>query len=516
MRHKIVMTENPTNPSNTLWFLRDKRVAAALFVLLAAAILLPIWIVHYPSILDFPNHVASTFVLGHLNDPSRTYGQYYAGEWGLKPYIATDFLMMELGKIVPALVAGKIVLSIGALGLPLAAWFFLRQAHPGEDALAFWFLLAAHNIFFRYGFIGFFCSMGLMFLALGLWLRWLKNPSISRWSLVCLALTATYFTHIFGFIFAMLIIGLYSVTRPRWREWLWSAALAIPGFVFYFISSRAVEKQGGGMEFRPFLEKLGVLNLLLHSNSLLLDVVSFLALASILFFGWRRNREFNWDWRWIVVAAGVFAAYIAMPIGYGDGWNVDIRALPVLFIALFAMARIGKRGWKLVPLALLIFVARTYSVTQDFRAAQPELQGLARSFSLTTPNARVLPIVEGSWDEPMDAYFAHFWAYGVVDRGWFSPYLFQLPGLLPLQITKDTYTLDGFWELSYDERVEWSGIQDDYDYVWGYDVPERFEPGLHSIGDVIYTSGKLQLFKIDKEKAAAQPLPPLTPTPDQH
>jgi hypothetical protein len=510
------MSENSSPPSSTPRLLYDNRIVAAVFVLTAAAILLPIWIVHYPSILDFPNHVASTFVLGHLHDPSYTFGQFYAAEWGLKPYIATDFLMMEMGRVVPALVAGKIMLSIGALALPLAAWFFLRQVHPGEDALAFWFLLVAHNIFFRYGFVGFFCSLALMFLTLGLWMKCLKNPSALHWFVTCLALTATFFTHIFGFIFAMLIIGLYSLTRPRWCEWLWSAALAIPGIVFYFISSRAVEKQGGGMEFRPFLEKLGVLNLLLHSNSLLIDVISFLGLGSILIIGWLRNPEFKWDWRWLVVIAGVFAAYVAMPIGYGDGWNVDIRALPVLFVVLFTMARLGRRGWKLVPLALIIFAVRTYSVTQNFRAAQPELEGLARSFSMTTPNARVLPIVEGSWDEPMDTYFAHFWAYGVVDRGWFSPYLFQISGLLPLHITQDTYTLDGFWELSYGERVEWAGIQADYDYVWGYNVPERFQPGLHSIGTVIYTSGKLQLFQIDKKRAAAQPLPALPPTPDQH
>ncbi len=501
------MSGNPPLSTSAERFFRDKRLAAIAFVLLAAAILLPIWVVHYPPLLDFPNHVASSFVLAHLHDPSYTFGQYYAGEWGLKPYITTDFLMMELGKVVAPLVAGKILLSLGALGFPLGAWFFLRQAHPGEDALAFWFLLIVHNVFFRYGFIGYFCSMGLMFLTVGLWLRWLKNPSFLRWLLVCLALTTTYFTHLFGFIFAMLIIGLYSLTRPRWREWLWSAALAIPGIVFYFVSSRAVEQQGGGPEFWPLLEKLEVFGFLLFSNSILVDVLSALALVSVLFFGWRRNSEFQWDKRWLVVAVGVFAAFAALPSGYGEGYNVDIRALPVLFIVLFAMMRLGKRGWRLVPLALLIFAVRTYSVTHAFRAAQPELEGLARSFSLTAPNARVLPIVERTYDEPMDQYFAHFWAFGVVDRGWFSPYLFTFPGLLPLRITQDTYTLDGFWELVYDEQVDWKDMQTDYDYVWGYDVPDRFQPGLHSIGNVIYTSGKLQLFQIDKQKTAAPPLP---------
>ncbi len=506
------MTENRRIPSSAPGFLRDRRIAAAVIVLLAAAILLPIWSVHYPALLDFPNHLASSFVLGRLHNPSYTFNQYYAGEWGLKPYIATDFVMMELGRVVPALVAGKIVLSIGALGLPLAAWFFLKQIHPGETALAFWFLLVAHNIFFRYGFVGYFCGMGLMFLTVGLWIRWLKAPSLLRWSLTCAAMTATYFTHIFGFAFAILIIGLYSLTRPQWREWLRSAALAIPGIVFYFISSRAVEQQSG-IEFRTVSDKLDAFTLIMHSSSFLLDMLTLAGVAGLILVGWARNREFHWDWRWLVVSAGLFAAFIAMPVGYGEGWNVDFRALPVFFVVVFTTVRLGRRGWYLAPLALLIFAVRTYNVTHAFRAAQPELEGLARSFSLTTPNARVLPIVESNDEDPMDQYYAHFWAYGVIDRGWFSPYLFTLPGLLPLKVTRDAFTLDGFWDLSYNEKVDWAGMQDDYDYVWAFDAPVRFEPGLHSIGDVIYTDGKLDLFKIDKKKKAAPPLPAEHPLP---
>lgn len=507
------MSENPGIPSSEPRIFRDRCFVAAVFIILAAAILLPIWIVHYPAILDFPNHLASSFVLGRLHDPSYTFGQYYAGEWGLKPYITTDFAMMELGRIMPPLIAGKIVLSIGTLGLPLAAWFFLKQIHPGETALSFWFLLVAHNLFFRYGFVGFLCGMGLMFLTLGLWIRWLNKPSPWRWSMACLALTAAYFTHFFGFAFAILIMGLYLLTRPNWRKWLLSAALAIPGIIFYFISSRAVEQQSG-MVFRTFSDKLEASLLIMHSNSFLLDVISLAAVAALFLFGWVRNREFHWDWRWLVVAAGLLAAYVAMPVAYGDGFGIDFRALPVLLVVVFATVRLGRRGWYLVPLALLIFAVRTCNVTQAFRAAQPEMEGWAGSFALTKPNAHVLPIIEDD-DDLIEQYFAHFWAYGVIDRGWISPYLFTLPGLLPLkttQATKNLSSLDGFWSLNYDEQeIDWQDLQDDYDYVWAYEAPARFEPGLRSIGDVIYTSGKLELFKIDKTKTAAPPLPALHP-----
>lgn len=500
-------TQTSPARSSIARFIRHNRLATIAFIIFAAALLLPIWIVRFPPLLDYPNHLASSFVLGHLHDPAYNFSCCYAGDWGLKPYIATDFMMDVLSRVLPALVAGKLVLSLGALGLPLAAWFFLRQANPGEDALALWFLLAGHNIFFRYGFVGFYCSLALIFLTLGLWLRYLKEPTLQRWTYTCLALTATFFTHVMGFVFTALIIGIYSLTRPRVREWLRSAALFVPGLACYFIASRVAEIQSDGATFRTLDDKLDTAWLILHSNSHRLDVLSLLGIAALFFFGWVWNREFRVQWPWLAVSAGLLVTFALLPVGYGDGYDIDIRALPVLFISLFAIAKLGRRGWVLAPLALLIFGARTWEITRNFRAVQPELSGLAQPFTMTPINARILPMVAGNDEDPILQYYAHFWAYGVIERGWFSPYLFQVTGLLPLRITKVAYSLDGFWDLSYNEKIDYAAIQSDYDYVWAYDVPE-FEAGLQSIGDIVYTSGKLEFFRL--RKAVASP-PKFTP-----
>jgi hypothetical protein len=85
----------------------------------------------------------------------------------------------------------------------------------------------------------------------------------------------------------------------------------------------------------------------------------------------------------------------------------------------------------------------------------------------------------------------------VIERGWFSPYLLESPGLLPLHISVDAYSPDGFWDLSYREKVEWGQVCSDYDYVWAYDVP-NYESELRKVGDLIYASGKLKSFKIRK------------------
>jgi hypothetical protein len=491
------MSAKESSPPSILNLIQRNRFAAAGLVLIAAALLLPIWIVRFPPLLDYPNHLASSFVLARLHNSSYDFGQYYSASWGLKPYIATDFLMGSLGRVMPQLIAGKIVLSVGVLGLPLAAWFFLRQANPSQNASALWVLLGVHNLFFLYGFVGFYCSLTMMFLALGLWLRWLKTPSFHLWILTFLALMATYFTHLIGFLFAGVVMGLYSVTRPNLREWLRSAALLVAGVIFYFISSRAAESQTSGADFRTLHEKLQAFMLILHGYSGVFDYVSIAAIVFFFFLAWLWNREFQWQWRWLVVACGLVITFAVLPNGFGEGYDIDIRVLPVLFVVLFATARIGRRGWWLAPLALLLFAARTFDVTNHFRAAQPEMAGMAEAFPLTPPNVRVLPIVAGHDEDPILQYYAHFWAYGVIERGWFSPYLLESPGLMPLHIKTDSYTLDGFWDLDYNEKVDWAQVQKDYDYVWTYDVPD-YEIGLRSVGDLIYSSGKLKFFKIRK------------------
>src|ERR1039457_2943877 len=485
---------------NRLWMV-------AMLVTVAAIVVVPIWSGHYPPLLDFPTHVASTFVLAQLHNAQFDFARYYAADWAPTPYITTDVLMMALSRVMPTLIAGKLVFSLGMIGLPLAAWFFLRQINPGDNAVALWFLLASHNIFFRYGFMGFYCSLSFMFLALGLWLRFLKQPSAARWTGACMALAATYFTHLLAFIFMGVIVGLYSLTRPRMKEWLASAGLFVPWLGCYFIFLRVVGKKDGGAGVRAWNDKLEAFWLILAGNSDLLNRLAIAAVIALFVFGWLRNSEFQWQWRWVVVSAGLLVTFIALPVGYGEGYDIDIRALPILLVTLFAMARFGRRAWKFAPFVLLLFAARTYDLTKQFRAAQPELAGLARSFTMTPPNALVLPIVAGPDEDPVRQFYAHFSDYGTVDRGWISPYLLEDPGLLPLRIRMQTYTPDGFWDLSYHEQLDWERVRLDYDYVYAYNVP-KFEDGLRGIGDVIYTSGKLQLFRIRKEASEIPSAPP--------
>lgn len=470
----------------------------AFFFLLACLLLAPIWSVKYPPLLDYPNHLARTFVLAHLHDPAFRFQQFYSADWGFYPYLTMDLSLIALQRIVPVLLAGRIFLGSCVLALPLAAWFFLRQANPGEDHLALWALLQAQNIFFLYSFVNFYLSVALGLVAAGLWLRYLARPRPALWFLLVVVCTAIYFTHLVGFALTGLLVTAYGwLARRKMREMLFTWLAFLPGALLYLYSSRVGLTVGRDFTLRTFTGKIDGFWDIMHGYSTRLDRITLLALAVYFLAAWWRNADFRWNTRWLGVAAVLLVVYWALPWGLGEEWDLDIRVLPFLFVVILATAKVGRRGWKLAPLALLLFVARTADMAQNFIAAQPELAGLARSFQATPANVRVLPIVEADEDDPVRHPFAHFWAYGVIERGWFSPYLFQIKRVIPLQIKYDAYSPDGFWDLGYDETPDWKQVREDYDYVWAYNVP-RFESGLAAIGDVVYEHGDLEVFRLNK------------------
>ncbi|HJY88347.1 MAG TPA: hypothetical protein VKE24_16050 [Candidatus Acidoferrales bacterium] len=490
-----VATPEPIRPARA----RAQLFGAVLFFLVIAGLLVaPIWVVDYPPLLDYPNHLAGSFVLAHLNDPTYRFGQYYGAEWGFYPYLAMDVILLGLHPFLPPLVAGRVFLSLLVLGMPLACWFFLRQANPGEDHLALWGLLNAYHIFFIYGFLNFYLSVVMCLVTLGLWLRYLERPSLLRWCALLLAATGLYFSHILGFGMAALLITAYGfLERRKLRELLLSWLVFMPGAFFYRHSSRLAESQTGAAIFHGFSQKVDSLSFFLRGYSARLDKISLAALALFFLAAWWWNFAFRWNARWLVLAAGFFVLFWALPWSYGEGSELDTRVLPVLFVLVLAVARMGPRGRKLVPLALLVFLLRTANVTENFLARQPELRGLAGSFSRTSPHARVLPIVQANGEEnPRDHPFAHFWAYGVIERGWFSPYLFDTKGLLPLRIRTDSYTLDGFLDLDYSkETPDWKQVEEDYDYVWDYNTP-RFAASLAGVGKLVYRYGNLEVYQM--------------------
>src|SRR5271167_558780 len=114
----------PQPKCNFLWI--------ALFILLASSLALPFLFVHEPPLLDYANHLARTFVLSHLHDPAYHFSEYYRADWKPYPYILWDALLVALQQVLPVETAGKLLLMLTTVLIPVAVAWFLWQANPTE------------------------------------------------------------------------------------------------------------------------------------------------------------------------------------------------------------------------------------------------------------------------------------------------------------------------------------------------------------------------------------------------
>jgi hypothetical protein len=486
-------------------------IALVSLALIAAAVLLilPLWIVKYPPLLDYPNHLARIWILGHINDPQYQFSQYYTVTFGAYPYLTMDVLLLGLQRLFSIFTGGKIILSLCVVGVPLAAWFFVRQANRENTSLACWGLLAGYNIFFLWGFVNWQLSMALVLLVAGLWIRYLTRPTILRWLSLLVIVTVLYFTHLQGFGLAGLIITSYAALTVKGVRRIGFAllqgwALFLPGACLHLITRITTRETSAAwaMNFHPLSDKWERLYFFMQGYSPTLDTITLLALIACGFALWWRNREFKWNHPWPAITAGFFLLYWVFP-GYGVNWagdDADVRLLPFVFMLLPAVAYAGRRARWIALIGCLLFCARTTTVVRTFRSEQRELAGIARAFSLTPANARVLPVIESRDDEPQLRPYAHFWAYGIIERGWFSTYLLTIKNVTTVQVKSNLARPEGFWDLQYEDDPDWDKVADDYDYVWAFHVPQ-YKDDLEDIGDMIYESGDLRLYRIDKNRS---------------
>ena len=466
---------------------------ALLLLAIAAGLLAPIWTVRYPPIVDYPNHLATAFMLAHLKDPALHFRDFYTADWNSYPYLTMDVILVGLQRFVSIDLAGRLLLSLCVLSVPVAAWFFIRQANPSEENLALWSLLVSQNLFFFLnGFLNLQLGLALCLFTVGVWVRYLERHRLGAWCLLLLLTTGLYYTHLEAFGIAGFVMTAYCVlSRRRIRQVFLAWALFVPGVLFYLHAVTGL-KPSHDVQFRGLGNKFAGLLIVVLGYSPALDFLTLAVVIGAVLWA-RYNPEFRWNRAWIGTVGCLFALYWVFPAAYGTATNPDRRVLPFLVVLGLAAVKVGQtRGRELARVAVLLFLLRASGLEWNSVSLQPHLAKLATSFAAIPNDARVLPLV--GWAAGAPLVERHFWAYGMIQRGWFSPCLLHTSGAMPFQVRLQTYTPYGP-AFGYIESADWKRIRADYDYVWAYGVPQ-FSGPLSGEGAVVFAAEDLQVFKM--------------------
>ncbi|MBM3213805.1 hypothetical protein FJZ36_02670, partial [Candidatus Poribacteria bacterium] len=179
----------------------------ALFVLLIAAHLVPIWAFRYFPTQDGGEHLNNANILRrYFTAEGAHFREYFVLNLRPDPNWSGHLVLAALLTVLPAILAEKLFVSAYIVLLPVSARYALRAIRPDAGwlaVLAFPFIL---NFLLHMGFYNFAFSLPAFFLVVGYWM--LHKECIGfRETVVFTGLSlALYFTHPVTYVMASVLV----------------------------------------------------------------------------------------------------------------------------------------------------------------------------------------------------------------------------------------------------------------------------------------------------------------------
>ena len=178
----------------------------ALYTIVCILIVLPILIINFPLLTDYPNHLARLFVDQHLTQ-SDALAKFYHLNHGFYPYKAMDAIIDPLEPYLGLERAGSVFVALAVLS-PFLGTIALSRALWGRVGVTpLLGALFTYNAAVSWGFLGFTFTLGLAFGGLALWIvteawtPWRRLP-------VFLAISSViYLSHVFVFAMYLLLLA---------------------------------------------------------------------------------------------------------------------------------------------------------------------------------------------------------------------------------------------------------------------------------------------------------------------
>ncbi len=198
--------------------LDQSRIYLILGILLTALGLLPIWLVDFPPLGDYPVHLLRIHIIRHYHDPNLGYDQMFTVSLFPIPYILADYILIILSFIFSLPISGKILLSIYVISLPCSVFYLIYIFDKSKYILGFLSFLFIYNWYLNMGFVSFSISIPLFLSTLAYW--WKNKDDLTRKKqfILSILIVSVYLSHLYTFIFLIysfiiLLILSYSTMR---------------------------------------------------------------------------------------------------------------------------------------------------------------------------------------------------------------------------------------------------------------------------------------------------------------
>jgi hypothetical protein len=508
----------------------DKAGWIAAAVICAAYLAFIVPLTSFPM-QDYANHVARAQIMADLFfHHGADFGRFFEVHLAPVPYVLPDLILMGAVEVFGPNVGAGLFTGLVILALPCALLFYAHVVNLPWRARPFVVLVGLYlstDWFFLVGFLAFRLAVALIVVSLAIAEMLRRRWSVPAYIAYIVVLVLGFLTHLSAPVFigaaigASALVRLWFRTTTLRREIALCAPIAVLFALYFALMARPHEavnawqydsagptlRQLVGMkirslpaEFLTFDWHLATPTLLLFAACLLLPVRRELSSS-----GLRRPAVVEQ----LVLAAAFLGIYFVLPTDYVNSSYVDIRALPMISLALlFACLRLSAEGAAGLGGLGVVGLAALLAVTNLVYVARPLVSNNAwinryRAVAASIPKGSyVLPV----HTETRQPHLLHAASNIVLDRGAVIPYLFSLESGAPMtyfNYKHPRYAPDHQWYRAQrgggtatDGAVNWNQIDCDYDFLL---VTMPFDPHLIGVPTVTVAANEAAtLLAVDK------------------
>jgi hypothetical protein len=472
----------------------------AVFVLVCLFLCLPVLTVSYVPLVDYPSHLARTYILAYYRSVP-TYQRNYIHTHEILPNLAIDLIVPVLLTFLELKTASMVFLLCIVLLFAFGCHLLGQTVCGYSTKRAILCAFLVYNSMLFYGFVNYVFGLGMFCLVLALWLRWRNHWTGVRYALIALFVSFTYLVHLTAYAFlaiAFCVIEYFDCRRGhKWQDVLPSFALLIPEVVVFLVFRHP---HAGGASWGTLMQKLiGLLPLLLTYNYRF-DVCVLLVLLGLVLYGIMRVQELTIDRPVFQTGIAFLMLYVVTPHFWLGGSPVDARFIPpaVLLIIFSLQVQLPRSSARFLFVSvLLIFCIRLFMVGRTWHMLSNRITGQVELFQALPEGAALYPLflpTHANGDEAKaERAFEHVAEYAVIVRHAFVPSQLAIPGQetvlfrAPLPY-KDTSS----------EPKVWISSMRRYDFVWSHGTSAGVERALEENCDRILERDGFSIWRVRK------------------
>ncbi len=476
-----------------------------------AAILVPIWIVDYPGMADYPNHLVRCYILAHYHDNPLWQQRYFIDHTPL-PNLAIELAVVPLLYILPILICGKIFLSLAATLYVLGCSAVGRAITGKPNWLAPLCAFTFYNTQLFEGLVNYIFGVGIFLLAFAFWLS--VRRRITPWSFLgcCLLSLIAYLAHLSSIAFlglACLTVALldYAEDRKLSRFVFKMAWLTCP--LLLLIAFFKGSGQMGTIEW-AHLWKLDPTQLLspIKSYSMFLDIGAVAALTAC-FIALSKGCTLH---RTVAVSLVFFLFFLITPEGvFTAGYIAQRFVVPGCLLLVLSMEpRWGWRQKAALGLALATMTVRTGDIAANWLSIDRESRHVLAMGEIFPQGASVFALQQDHhppksaglrrridyamqfWEGSPEKHLIHVIQFWTLSHEADVSTLFAVPGQQPLVFRQlSCHATPIFGEAA-------MNCFSNFDFVWTYDAGPAYRRVLAGIAPPVATLEETTLWHVNR------------------